>query len=129
MFLNSGRDQQPPPPMSSAQKVLNQSYSIASSSKRSAAKLTALKDIERQQKISQTLSQTKQSDELSIRARMNNTKHFTESARLQEVNQLYSTLEEHPIGEDDDNEEAELDNEIAADLRKYQAASAISGSR
>ena len=42
---------------------------------------------------------SKMNDE-SVRERTNNTKHYTENTRLAEVFKLYSTLEEHPMGED-----------------------------
>lgn len=36
----------------------------------------------------------------SVRERTNNSKHYTENARLAEVFKLYSTLEEQPMAED-----------------------------
>lgn len=64
-------------------------------------------------------------EEASVRARINNTKHLTENSRLNDIQLLFSTLEQQQLGEVFQDEDAELDNEIDSQFMQYQARSAL----
>ena len=88
----------------------NQPSSSKSNRNQLKKQLTSLDDYTKEQNM-QVVREIRQ-EEASVRARINNTKHLTENSRLNDIQLLFSTLEQQKLGEVFQDEDAELDNEI-----------------
>ena len=88
----------------------NQPSSSKSNRNQLKKQLTSLDDYTKEQNM-HVVREIRQ-EEASVRARINNTKHLTENSRLNDIQLLFSTLEQQKLGEVFQDEDAELDNEI-----------------